>query len=415
MIFGIRLDGLLILLALWFAAFCLWRWARRRMRDGRRAARPREPRKHPRGLRMAAGLLGLLILAAVGLTSVHEVRRCYARADIRREATVRVPTRPASLPEVRGPAYFAEIPDGRILFSVLFADCWEGVLRPLGLREYVIEWPEEKDRDFPDRFELLGYHIDARVHARGLSVGGVEPVATALVSFSFSSRGNMDVASGSSGGILHPGEISWPGQLGRAGALTNAPLSIAAGPRQGLFILSFVELAAKGDPLKAVPLGEWVEAHEADVLGALRRFEAEMPAWKAPPPLCRTGLMALAAYCGESCWLLLVAAALLAQAFARRWAAFVGMSLAVVLYVVVLDRALLGVHLAHMADAKAPLVSRVVACRQSAETFFFRDTAERALRRVADDAASPPPVRAAARHAIGLIAPPSTDALEKPG
>jgi len=114
--------------------------------------------------------------------------------------------------------------------------------------------------------------------------------------------------------------------------------------------------------------------------------------------------LALAGHIGISALLLMLAALLLTQLFARRSLAFVGVLAAVVLYVAALDRLALGTHLSHLRDPGEPVRARITACCHASDTFFYRKTALARVRAVADDPQTPLALRDVARGAARFLA-----------
>ncbi|GAG29071.1 unnamed protein product, partial [marine sediment metagenome] len=70
--------------------------------------------------------------------------------------------------------------------------------------------------------------------------------------------------------------------------------------------------------------------------------------------------------------------------------------LALVFYVAVLDRAVLGAHLSRLNDTEAPLTTRLTACDSARDTFFYRQTARGNLEDLSRQDGAPKPLRAAA-------------------
>jgi len=84
---------------------------------------------------------------------------------------------------------------------------------------------------------------------------------------------------------------------------------------------------------------------------------------------------------------------LLSQLFVRRGLAYAGVLACIVLYVAVLDRAVLAAHLDRLEDGQAPLPARLTACQQLPYTFFFRETALGRLTAVSEDDSAPEQLR----------------------
>jgi hypothetical protein len=145
MMFGIALSALLILLVIVVAAaFLLSRWPRgRALRFGRR------PRKRHAVVRILCGLLGVAILTAVGLRTRSVALQGYEAHDLGAHLTLHVPASPSPrLPEPKGPFEEVEVAEARLLLHLVLADFSTGILRPLHVEEFEVEWPRDRGRHF---------------------------------------------------------------------------------------------------------------------------------------------------------------------------------------------------------------------------------------------------------------------------
>jgi hypothetical protein len=113
--------------------------------------------------------------------------------------------------------------------------------------------------------------------------------------------------------------------------------------------------------------------------------------------------VALAGHLGLALLPLLASVVLLVQCFRRRAIALVGITMAVLLVVIALDRVVLDVHLAHLDDARASSGERQIAGHNASDSFFHRATALRHLGAVAADPDAPQ----ALRDACAALLPPS--------
>jgi len=380
-------------------------------------ARGRRPRKRHLVVRIVCGLLGALILVAVAAGTWQEVQRCYAAEEPGPALTVRVPTLPPPAPPATlKPSGNVEIEKARLHFTFVVAECEAGELRPVAVGQQEVRWPEDRGRHFRREFEVghdsLSFGFDLHsLHWSTSSTGGAEQAAIMCSgSRQLQARDRRYRGGGrsSTSGDFEPDQL-WrqgPTVFGSGIVGQKTPLSIAAGPGHARAICQFAwgACVAEGDPLKEVAAAELLRPHEAEVRQALVESGAapglRLASQGQEVPV--RGL-ALAAHIGVSSLLLIVAAFLLSQLFARRSLAFAGVLAAIVLYVAALDRVVLGAHLAHLRDANARLGARVTACCRLTDTFFHRRTALGGARAVADDPQAPSALRDVAQEAARVL------------
>jgi hypothetical protein len=97
---------------------------------------------------------------------------------------------------------------------------------------------------------------------------------------------------------------------------------------------------------------------------------------------------------------LMIATILLSQCFARRGLAFAGMLALCILYAAALDRAVLATHVSKLADKNLSIVTRTLAAESLSGTFFYRNSAIKALDRAANDETNPESLRMLMRRAL---------------
>jgi hypothetical protein len=181
-------------------------------------------------------------------------------------------------------------------------------------------------------------------------------------------------------------------------SVVRRPLS-----NQDLHLLYLLTLVDEDDPLEGVTLAEWADRHREDLA---RELDEHGGRYKRPPPTVIEGPvpgLVLAVHLGASSLLLLVAAVLLTQCFARRPLAFVMVLLAIVLYVAALDRLAVGTHAGMLTSVEAPLPGRIVASQCIADTFFYRGLARTRLEAVAKDERAPSSLRTSAEVSLNVL------------
>jgi len=110
--------------------------------------------------------------------------------------------------------------------------------------------------------------------------------------------------------------------------------------------------------------------------------------------------LAWAAHVGRASSSLVASAVLIALFFRRRMLAIAITSFFVVVLAVALDRWMVDVHVSRLLDEDRPLDVRCVAAAELRSSFFFRDSARQAARRVADDEATPRALRLCALGSV---------------
>ncbi len=107
----------------------------------------------------------------------------------------------------------------------------------------------------------------------------------------------------------------------------------------------------------------------------------------------------LALHLGKASLTLIAAALLLMTFFRHRALALAGIAMFVVLFVVSVDRWMVGVHRHRAQDAELEIATRCTAVELLGQSFFFRDTAKTVVGDLSRDPEAPERVRDAAREA----------------
>jgi len=368
--------------------------------------------------RVICGVLGILILAAAAVGTRQEVLRSYAEAA----EAANIPVRVASLPRPDFPG----IPDAgsavpvdscRFLLKFLVGDQTLGVIRPVQVKEFELQWPKDRGRRVEAGLSLPGWTLSFAFHLNGVTAWrsadgrGVEVVASAHNDF------NLDAPHHRSSGTIET--YSEVVRLDEAGThVDETPLlSVTPAPRAEWIAYQLLMPVRQDDPLKTVSLAQFVSSFEPSLRKEQSDWEQELrraiPIQNESPPISAGG-PALAARLGQSSLLLLAAALLLAQLFARRSLAFAGILACIVLYVALLDRAVLASQLARLSDRNSIIETRLTACAGVAGTFFFRQTASAGLDKVAHDQSAPPTLREAAGRMHNYLRPPEANQSRVP-
>ena len=359
----------------------------------------RGPRKRHIVTRIVCGVLGFGILIAVGIGSWQEMHKPYA-ADAS-ELTVKVP---ANDPP---PAQHADN-RGRFLHYILVVNASGGLARPVHAEMFEFNLPDDLNREFRAGFSVDGVEMAYTATPIALRPTGVsrtpnKPVVRMSVSFYYNIS---DRTSGSRSGhkSYTVGSIHHLKKIRRPGRASGSPLAALPSSRADLLVYGRVLRASENDPLKSVPLAEFVGRYGPQIDDNLERYRAGRQRFSRKADIPAHGA-ALATHVGPAAALLVAAAFLLAQLFTRRHIAFPAVLAAVVLYVAAIDRVALGVNLSYAEDKDAPIAVRLLGCARARDTFFYGKTAERRTQAVIDDPNTPSQLRELATRIAGGSAP----------
>lgn len=384
----------------------------------------RRPRKRSLLTRIICGTLAAAILIAIAVGTWRQVRSCYA--DPGEKLVVRVPAMPAP-PLSTTEEGHTPIDQARILFHLIVVEApavpvpvGEGVYyadrtsaaaerripaKPVSIlhvEELEVHWPQDKDRTREIAFVISGTRVEYSLVIRDLYVSlGVAEQSRLMV------EGDVTVRQAWLGNSRRSGQygdfqIARPYRWDLEHSSARNPLSVVPVQRNMRLVCMGTPLA-NDDPLKQVTPSEFEEMFKDRIReplagGADDRALARRLRDRADVPV--TGL-ALLAHTGLSALLLLVAAVLLTQLFRQRGLAFAGVLAGLVLYVAVLDRLAVSAHLSRMEDETASVATRIIACQQAAETFFYGDTALERIASAGAEPAAPPQLR---EHAQAIAA-----------
>ncbi|MHC4249017.1 MAG: hypothetical protein ACYS9X_07810 [Planctomycetota bacterium] len=354
-----------------------------------RAFATRRPRKRRLVTRIVCGSLGGLILLAVTVGTFREVGSVYATDDEAAGLKLRVPTKELKLPEKPAGRHSDELEDARLLFAIVIAERRGGEWIPVRADEHELRFPEDRGVSLAGRMDVHGRTVsyDFRVD----KVLATED-RTALDLLGGHMRFSVDRWSSRSGGMRYE-PVAHIHDVGGGWQHAKSPLSIALGPTPELHAFHVATFVSADDPLTSVPAAELIRSRRAEFRRATRQLDAGYgPRIFSDEDIPLRGFAA-ATHFGVASLLLLVAAILFSQLFARKGLAFAGTLAGVVLFTAVLDRAALGSHLSRVEDKEALLAARMTGCVHAADTFFYRGTAGSRLRSVLEDDATPGALR----------------------
>ncbi|MFH1023728.1 MAG: hypothetical protein V1809_10130 [Planctomycetota bacterium] len=360
-------------------------------------SRSRAPRPRHIAVRIVCGVLGIGLLVTIGIGTWREMRGVYAADEQAGEIKLHLPKKPApALPKPAEPNGSVSIGEARILVHIVFL---QGN-RPVYGEETEIHWPADRGRQFQTSGTWGGTTFTIVLNWRDLVVMqfGNDARVALEIQRRTEMRGKTWKSSSSGHGSWTVGNPNVIQDLG-FGDSPNL-LSVVRGPRMTTQIVCLTRMVAPDDPLKEVGLNEI--ARDADgrpdqeIRWSSRRYggDAHMPA-----------VFRLAESAGFSFAILLVAAILLAQCFARRGLAFAGTLAVCILYTVALDRMALGMHIAKLTDKTQPVATRSLAAESLAGTFFYRGTAWDAAKATANESSASEPLRKIALEVAEALRP----------
>ncbi len=369
----------------------------------------RRPRPRHWIARLICGSLGGALLIALGVGTMLDVRACYVLAAGAPSVTVRVPTKPAPMPDLPGDA-FSRRPvteKTRFIVDMVAIDVSNGSQRPLVAKEFDVEWPRDTGRVLEFEGEAGDMHFTARVTPTQVWLS--RPTADTQPTWGF--RWDEEVvqewmrypvrkAVTRCGGAVESETLILNEPSQRAMPPLN-PFSIANCARGIPMIECFVTPAAPDDPLTEVPASDLIASRVAETrmagLGS-NALGAAFP-WSALQPNVPAGGALLAGHIGLASLTLIAAAILLAQVFTHRGLALTALLAGTILYVAALDRVMLTTHLSHLENKAAPAAERQVACAEATSTFFFGKTAAERIDRVAKAPSTPKELKELAAEA----------------
>ena len=372
-------------------------YLRRRHPADRTFVRQTKPRHI--ATRIVCGSLAAGILIAVAVSTWLDLGRVYDVADPA-ATTLRVPTLP--LPELKksGDEEVTLPPEGlRLCCYFIVAEEVGDSLVPLDVRQTDLAWPPPDSQIAQMQASIdvgdmaFGFTGDIERFAPGWAGSGQELPFVIRLGTHFGRKGLIPdgIGRGSISGGFRPGQLA---NLARQTVGTpTLPLSLLPrGSFRGVRVLWLFLAARPDDPLKAVSLADFAATHLAT---------ADQPDDVYTANGGKAGLapaIRLAGHFGSASIFLCAAALLAMQLFRWRAMAFAGTTLAVVLFVVAGDRAMLHVHLDRAADASAPLAERVRACQLAERTLFYRQTAQKGMNQIANEVGAPQALRTEAHR-----------------
>lgn len=366
---AVRVTSLVVLATL--VATAMWAW-RRVAQNPFFLPHSRQGRKVGR-LRMVAGLLGLLIVVSMGLTTWHTVRQIYALAPVEVNPDIHAPTLP-TINESLEP----NLSKARLLVTAVVLNYGLPRSIPVSVVQTQLDWPAQKQATFLHiPATPLSYTID--VTKLGMSAKSNTRSQIA----SDTSQSDLELTIDYSTRVIRTGHVgtrsesrmsfSIPaGQFGESwsddGPRPGNPLMLTEPYWHKFSIVTMVTAIRPDDPLKTIPLKDYPPLPafvHTGWTGALWYVEA--------------GPIGLVAYLRMSTLLLLAAAVLLALPFRRRDLALVGTLLAVFFFVIATDRAMVAYDIAWLKDPAASVARRNIALTRLTNTFFYGHTASRAF------------------------------------
>lgn len=330
--------------------------------------------------RLLAGLSGIGLLAAIGVATW---RRSLSTTDLPPqflppvEMQMHLPTRPF---DPAGPC--------RVLHHlVIVRKNPLGGITPLHAEEFEIPFPQERGKTLVRTFPLGREECSYSIRIDDLQAFG-EGEPHVIYESDFGSRGRRHNASHGSSGSARAGTVSGALASYTPGGDPLELLPAEAFEYQGFSLFS---LTSPEDPLEEISLpalcARYGLAMEAQAISANR--------WprKGRPGLRIAGFIGFAEHAGPAALLLVLGALLAAQLLPRRGLAVPLVFFAALLCAAALDHRLLTRHLARLSDDSAPLHARGAAAARAQQTFFFKETARQAFRRISGDAKTPEPLR----------------------
>jgi hypothetical protein len=356
-----------------------------------RAFAARRPRKRRLVTRIVCGSLGGLILLAVTIGTFREVGSVYATDEQAAGLMLHVPTKEVELPAIPRRQHPVELERARLLYAIVIAERRGEEWIPVRVAEHELRLPSDNRRRF-GKMSIYGIRIEHEFV--------VDRIVAVRERIAFRLHGREDFNATRSmrgyrgrGGSMDSEPVAHIYDASGGWPRTKSPLSIARGPSPELHAFHVATLVAADDPLKKVPAAELLNSRRKEFKRATRQLDTGYSRWVPSDEDIPLRGLGAAVHFGVASLLLLVAAILFSQLFARKGLAFAETLSGVVLFTAVLDRAALGSHLSRVEDKEAPIAVRMTGCVHAADTFFYRGTAASRLRSVMEDDATPETLR----------------------
>jgi hypothetical protein len=352
-------------------------------------------------VRLICAVLGSGILVTVAIASWYDAHGPYRTADASGLLTLAAPANPHPvadldldvLPSLRRPMVGA-----RFLLCVFIGPATPAGFSACHRQEWDVRWPGQKQQAFTGAWSgesaqvdysfSIGDLMDAQITDRK---GKTQQVLAGNCNFRCEYR--IGFTKGiSSGEIIKEIILSEAGyvcELGDGRQDVSHPWSITT-PSAGPFImLATLTPLKEGETLVEQPVAGFLADYQGRLMA--RRQVTNVDHDQHIP---MRGLD-LAVHLGHVTILLLMAVFLLTQCFRHRQLALVGVLSGVVLFVVVLDRMVVGIHLRRLDDPQISVDQRLLAAHGLRNTFFHRDTARRHVQAIMNDTQSPESLRTA--------------------
>jgi len=364
----------------------------------------------PVRLRLACGILAAALLGTLAMGTWRAAGAIYREPWPAGVGMLHMPTLPPP------PFPIAEGPDGtvearvRLLLHVVVVPQSFGLEpRPRLVREFDVEWPRDRGRELECVIETslcamtwrleaadLGLHLRARWRERDelfLRLDGSQETQPSGGWSRGTGSGISVVWNDPAESLANVNgriEVNWGVTLGRS-LYSLAPRRLPSHFKLGVLAWR-VELE---DPLTT--------------RGGATALPRELPydrhgggrsSSRGGDPRLSPGAVSYLGHVRLGLLPLFASVCLLTQLFRRRDLAFLALLAAAVLLGVAADRYTVGVHLGRLTDAAAPLEERGLALDALETTFFYRQSALAAARRIAADEEEPEVLRAKAASAV---------------
>jgi hypothetical protein len=342
--------------------------------------RSRRPGRRRLIARIICGVIGAMILVALGIGAMWDARGAIT--------LLHLPTKPP--PDLPKPRKNEALPieKARLLFHFIF-------IRnniPIYAEEMEVRLPEDGGRNFSKAGSFSAVRFEIKLALSTLIVtrfAGSSSDLSSNAQYHLQLRDSLRSSSASGGVNLNIPKMGDGSSVAARTEILGTMLGDAM-----VQVICLARLVALDDPLKAASFSELVQG----LTGFVNL---------AAPPITRTqdlGMsnpagIRLAKNMGFSFGWLMVAALFLSQCFARRGMALAGILALCILYVAALDRAALAAHVSKLENKDLTVETRALAAESLFDTFFYRNSAMKAADRAAKDATNPESLRKLLRSA----------------
>jgi len=322
---------------------------------------------HP-AIRIACAVIGTGIVLTILFTTIRDAHHVYQTPEQDDTLAVPVAESPLTLAD-------ADTQDGSVRFAqaairatLLVVEPHDDTFYPLATKTMELNWPDDRGQKQSIDMKVDDTRYTLTISVHGFHDYGERLSLNASVDFRRQSPGRSSMSGSSGSAPLETVDVK--GVSPRSGERPPfSAFSLAGRNQPERLALLYISAAADTAGFVPMPATEWLARHQ-DSIASSRAAMRER--WTYSAPYNSPG-MAFLAHFGPNSVLLMLAAICLAQLFKRRTLATAFTWLAMVVFAILLERAVFNIHrdmLTNGTDSE-----RAIAAEALTRTFFFHQEA----------------------------------------